>query len=175
VAFTKGLRVEGELLRLVDALPREVSRCFPRRDTSSAIVNDQPASAKESPARPVNPSRDRQRAAARLRFWPSLATAARFFILTLIGALAIVIAREWDWRVGSVLQQTTDGAYLQVDLTPLSASVPGYVGTLRMRDLREVSAGALLVEIVDDNYRAQLELAQANAAAAQAAIERVER
>jgi membrane fusion protein (multidrug efflux system) len=101
-------------------------------------------------------------------------TGIRLFILLLVGVLVVVVAREWDWWVGSAAQQSTDDAYLQADMTPLAAKVPGYVHQVPVRDFQKVKTGDLLVEIVDDDYRAQLEQAQANVAAAQAAIENIE-
>jgi membrane fusion protein, multidrug efflux system len=98
----------------------------------------------------------------------------RLFILALVGVLVVVVAREWDWWVGSAVEQSTDDAYLQADLTPLAAKVPGYVRQVSVQDFQKVKIGGLLVEIVDDDYRAQLELAEANVAAAQAAIENIE-
>jgi membrane fusion protein (multidrug efflux system) len=85
-----------------------------------------------------------------------------------------VVAREWDWWVGSAVEQSTDDAYLQADMTPLAAKVPGYVRQVSVQDFQKVKIGGLLVEIVDDDYRAQLEQAEANVAAAQAAIENIE-
>jgi membrane fusion protein, multidrug efflux system len=98
----------------------------------------------------------------------------RLFILLLIGALVIVVAREWDWWVGSSTLQSTDDAYLRADMTPLAAKVPGYVSRVPVQDFQRVHAGDMLVEIVDDDYRAQLDQAQANVAAAGAAIENIE-
>jgi membrane fusion protein (multidrug efflux system) len=72
------------------------------------------------------------------------------------------------------VQQSTDDAYLHADMTPLGAKVPGYVRRVPVRDFQKVKAGDLLVEIVDDDYRAQLEQAEANVAAARAAIENIE-
>ena len=43
-----------------------------------------------------------------------------------------------------------------------------------MRDFQKVKTGDLLVEIVDDDYRAQLEQAEANVAASEAAIQSIE-
>jgi hypothetical protein len=57
----------------------------------------------------------------------------RLFILILIGALVLVVAREWDWWVGSSTLQRTDDAYLQADTTPLAAKVPGYVSRAKRR------------------------------------------
>ena len=98
----------------------------------------------------------------------------RVFILVLIGALVLVVAREWDGWVGSAVLQKTDDAYLQADTTPLAAKVPGYVKHVRVQDFQRVHGGDVLVEIVDDDYRAQLDQAQANVDAAGAAIENIE-
>ena len=72
------------------------------------------------------------------------------------------------------MDQSTDDAYLQADLTPLAAKVPGYVRRVPVQDFERVKAGDLLVEIVDDDYRAQLDKAQANVTAAKAAIQNIE-
>jgi membrane fusion protein (multidrug efflux system) len=98
----------------------------------------------------------------------------RLFILILIGALILVVAREWNWWVSSSALQSTDDAYLQADTTPLAAKVPGYVSRVLVQDFQRVHGSDVLVEIVDDDYRAQLDQAQANVAAAQAAIENIE-
>jgi membrane fusion protein (multidrug efflux system) len=95
-------------------------------------------------------------------------------IVLLVGGLIIVIAREWNWWVGSAPEQTTDDAYLQADLTPLAAKVSGYVRQVPVEDFQKVKKGDLLVEIVDDDYRAQLAQAEANVTAAQSAIESIE-
>jgi membrane fusion protein (multidrug efflux system) len=98
----------------------------------------------------------------------------RLFILSLIGALIVVVAREWDWWVGSASLQSTDDAYLRADTTPLAAKVPGYVRRVLVQDFQRVRAGNVLVEIVDDDYRAQLDQAQANVSAAEAAITNID-
>jgi membrane fusion protein (multidrug efflux system) len=105
---------------------------------------------------------------------PWLGTSIRLFILLLVGGLIAFVAHEWDWWVGSSLHQSTDDAYLQADLTPLAAKVPGYVRRVPVQDFQRVKAGDLLVEIVDDDYRAQVDQAQANVTAAKAAIQNVE-
>ena len=98
----------------------------------------------------------------------------RLFILILIGALVFVVIREWNWWVSSSALQSTDDAYLQADTTPLAAKVPGYVSRVLVQDFQRVHGGDALVEIVDNDYRAQLDQAQANVAAAGAAIENIE-
>jgi membrane fusion protein, multidrug efflux system len=94
----------------------------------------------------------------------------RLFILLLVGGLVILVAREWDWWVGSAVWQSTDDAYLQADLTPLAARVPGYVRRVLVNDFQRVKAGDLLVQIVDDDYRAQVEQAEGSVSGAQEAI-----
>jgi membrane fusion protein, multidrug efflux system len=115
---------------------------------------------------------NRWASAKRLFAWAG--AAIRLFILILIGALVLVVAREWNWWVSSSALQRTDDAYLEADTTPMAAKVPGYVSRVLVQDFQRVHGGDVLVEIVDDDYRAQVDQAQANVAAAQAAIENIE-
>src|SRR5215471_4574584 len=98
----------------------------------------------------------------------------RLFILLLAGGLVLFATNEWDAWVGAAVYQTTDDAYLHADLTPLAAKSPGYVRAVPVKDFQRVKAGDLLVEIVDDDYRAQLDQAEADVAAARAAIDNIE-
>src|SRR5271165_7581329 len=100
--------------------------------------------------------------------------AFRLFILLLVAGLIYFVAEEWDWWVGSAALQSTDDAYLHADLTPLAAKVPGYVRDIPVRDFQKVKAGDLLVQIDEDDYRAELEQAEANVADAQAAIQTID-
>jgi membrane fusion protein (multidrug efflux system) len=104
------------------------------------------------------------------RTFPWLATSIRLFIVLLVAALIAFVAYEWDWWIGSAVMQSTDDAYLQADLTPLAAQVPGYVTQLPVHDFQTVRAGDLLVQIDDRNYRAQLAQAQGAVIGAEAAI-----
>jgi membrane fusion protein, multidrug efflux system len=113
------------------------------------------------------------REAAHHRF-PWRGIAIRLFILLLAGGLVAVVATQWDWWVGSARWQTTDDAYLTADLTPLAAKVPGYVRRVVVHDFQKVKAGDLLVQIVDDDYRAQVAQAEGNVASAEATIETIE-
>jgi membrane fusion protein, multidrug efflux system len=122
---------------------------------------DAPATAPHHPFAPARPSR-----------W--VGVVFRLFVLVLIGGLIAFVANEWDWWVGSAVLQTTDDAYLHADLTPLAAKVPGYVREIPVRDFQKVKAGDLLVQIDDDDYRAELEQAEANVADAQAAIQTID-
>lgn len=133
-------------------------------------MNDQHVSPKMSSSSDADLGN--RRTAARGLSWGS--AGIRLVILLLIGALIAVLAREWDWWVSSSTLQSTDDAYLQADTTPLAAKVPGYVSRVLVQDFQRVHQGNVLVEIVDDDYRAQLDQAQANVAAAGAAIGNIE-
>jgi membrane fusion protein, multidrug efflux system len=100
--------------------------------------------------------------------------AIRMFIVVIAALLVGIVASDWNLWVGSAPLQTTDDAYLQADLTPLAAKSPGYVRSVPVQDFQRVKAGDLLVEIVDDDYRAQLEQAQASVETAEYAIENID-
>ena len=108
------------------------------------------------------------------RAFPWRAVGIRLFILLLAGGLVAFVAAEWDWWVGAARLQGTDDAYLQANLTPLAARVPGYVRRVLVNDFQRVKAGDLLVEIDDDDYRAQLRQAEGNVANAAVAIATLE-
>jgi membrane fusion protein (multidrug efflux system) len=103
---------------------------------------------------------------------PGLVWRALSFVLA--AAILVICFTQWNRWEGEARYQTTDDAYLQTDLTPLSAQVSGYVRTVPVQDFDHVHAGQLIVEIVDDNYRATVAQAQANVAAAIAQIEEVQ-
>jgi membrane fusion protein (multidrug efflux system) len=138
-------------------------------------MNDQSTARQSTPAKPIEATGDSNRSVARspARRW--FGAGLRLYIILLAGALAIVVAREWNYWVGSAELQTTDDAYLQADTTPLAAKVPGYVRKVLVQDYQSVKSGESLVEIVDDDYRAQLAQAEANVAAAQASLQTIGR
>jgi membrane fusion protein (multidrug efflux system) len=86
-------------------------------------------------------------------------------------AILVIIATRWNRWQGGARWQVTDDAYLQSDLTPLSAKVPGYVREVPVGDFQRVRAGQLIVQLVDDDYRAAVAQAEANVAAAKAQLE----
>jgi membrane fusion protein (multidrug efflux system) len=94
-----------------------------------------------------------------------------FGILVIAAVVAVLFTLRWDSWVGARAAQTTDDAYVKGDLTPLSAKVEGYVRRVPVNDFERVRAGELLVEIVDDDYKARVAQAEADVAAAEAAIE----
>jgi membrane fusion protein (multidrug efflux system) len=94
-------------------------------------------------------------------------------ILAVLLALAILITitRNWNAWEGGKVEQVTDDAYVRGDLTPLSTKVPGIVRVVHVEDFQQVHKGDLIVELQDDDYRAQVDQASAAVAAARAAIE----
>jgi len=94
---------------------------------------------------------------------------ALIFIVA-IGILAIVTTRWNRWQ-GNPGWQTTDDAYLQSDLTPIAAKVPGYIHELPIQDYQHVRRGQVLAKIVDSDYRAAAAQAEANVASAAAQAE----
>jgi membrane fusion protein (multidrug efflux system) len=99
--------------------------------------------------------------------WRILSFAAAALVL-------IICASQWNRWEGAARYQTSDDAYLQSDLTPLSAQVSGYVQTVPVQDYDHVLAGQLIVQIDDNSYKAALAQATANVEAAQAQVEEVQ-
>jgi membrane fusion protein (multidrug efflux system) len=80
--------------------------------------------------------------------------------------IVIVVSSNWNrWEGGAGWQQTND-AYLQADLTPISAKVAGYVRALPIEDYQRVHKGQELAQLDDDDYRATLAQAEAGVATA---------
>jgi membrane fusion protein (multidrug efflux system) len=86
-------------------------------------------------------------------------------------AVLLTITRNWNAWEGGKVEQTTDDAYVRGDLTPLSTKVTGIVRTVHVADFQRVHKGDLIVELQDDDYRAQVDQAKAAVAAGHAAIE----
>src|SRR5690242_10792399 len=85
-------------------------------------------------------------------------------------AVFITITRNWNAWEGSNVEQITDDAYVRGDLTPLSTKVAGIVRTVHVADFQRVHKGELIVELQDDDYRAQVDQSSAAVEAAHAAI-----
>src|SRR5215470_2042936 len=92
-------------------------------------------------------------------------------VLSIGAAILFLIISNWNSCVGRKGAQKTNDAYLQADITPLSTRVSGAVASVAVEDYQRVKAGDLLVQIKDDDYRAQVEKAEAEAQGAAAAME----
>ena len=91
-------------------------------------------------------------------------------VLAAFGFIALATLR-WDAWVGNAVIQTTNDAYIKADLTRLSSRVSGEVLTVAVDDFQRVKAGDLLVQIDPADYQAQVALAEAGVAGAQAAFD----
>ena len=92
-------------------------------------------------------------------------------VVALATALIVTITRNWNGWEGAHVEQVTNDAYVRGDLTPLSTKVSGIVREVRVNDYQIVHKGDLLVQLEDDDYRAQVAQAAAAVEAARAAIE----
>jgi membrane fusion protein (multidrug efflux system) len=92
-------------------------------------------------------------------------------VVALALAVLVTITRNWNAWEGGKIEQVTDDAYVRGDLTPLSTKVAGIVRTVYVADFQRVHQGELIVELQDDDYRAQVDQASAAVEAARAAIE----
>ena len=99
----------------------------------------------------------------------------RYIVPALVALLAaaIVLTITWNWNSweGGRIEQVTDDAYVWGDITPLSTKVAGIVRDVPVSDFQSVHKGDLLVELDDDDYKAQVAQAIALVEAANAAIE----
>src|SRR5450432_3067376 len=94
--------------------------------------------------------------------WPRLRRVlAPAAILLIAGGIVAVIAGDWNTWTGDRTAQETDDAYVRADLTPLSTKVPGLVSRVAVSDYQTVKAGDLLVQLRDDDFRAQVQQAEA--------------
>src|SRR5271157_176940 len=90
----------------------------------------------------------------------------RILIFIVAVGIVIVATTNWTrWEGGAGWQRTND-AYLQADLTPISAKVAGYVRELPIQDYERVHKGQVLAQLVEDDYRAAVAQASAGVATA---------
>jgi membrane fusion protein (multidrug efflux system) len=73
----------------------------------------------------------------------------------------VLIAGKWNGWVSDRVLQKTDDAYVRADLTPLSTKVAGLVALVAVSDYQPVKTGDLLVQLRDDDFRAQMQQAEA--------------
>jgi membrane fusion protein (multidrug efflux system) len=104
-------------------------------------------------------------AGGRLKHW---IVPALIFIMAL--GIVAVIAGNWNAWASEKAAQETDDAYTRADLTPLSTKVAGLVATVAVSDYQGVKTGDLLVQLRDDDFRAQVQQAKAGVASGEAAL-----
>ncbi|HEY8850770.1 MAG TPA: biotin/lipoyl-binding protein, partial [Gemmatimonadaceae bacterium] len=87
-------------------------------------------------------------------------------IAIVVGILLLVWAFQ-KWNYGRS-HESTDNAQVDGHIVPVLAKVGGYVKTVNVNENDHVSAGQLLVQLDDADYRVRLQQAQADLAAAEA-------
>ena len=85
----------------------------------------------------------------------------RILVFLVAIAIILVVTGNWNRWEGGAGWQSTDDAYLQSDLTPISAKVAGYLSDLPIQDYERVRKGQVLARLVDIDYRAAVAQAQA--------------
>jgi len=101
--------------------------------------------------------------------WQKYGTPLIIVLLAL--AIIVTITRNWNGWEGGRADQETNDAYVRGDLTPLSTKVAGLVREVRVNDYQPVHKGDILVQLDDEDYKAQVAQAIAGVEAAKAAIE----
>jgi membrane fusion protein (multidrug efflux system) len=127
-------------------------------ESPSPVAKPGPPTTDTAPAAPGGPARWRK-------------YLSPILVLLLAVAVLITITRNWNAWEGGKVEQVTDDAYVRGDLTPLSTKVAGIVRAVDVQDFQQVHKGDLIVELEDDDYRAQVDQASAAVAAGHAAIE----
>jgi membrane fusion protein (multidrug efflux system) len=95
----------------------------------------------------------------------------QLIVLLLAIAIIVTITRNWNGWEGGRVEQVTNDAYVRGDLTPLSTKVPGLVREVKVSDYQQVHKSDVLVQLDDDDYKAQVAQALAGIEAAKAALE----
>jgi membrane fusion protein, multidrug efflux system len=109
------------------------------------------------------------KAEVRKPIWRQFGTPVLVILLTI--AVVLTITRNWNAWEGGRVQQVTNDAFVRGDLTPLSTKVSGIVQQVNVGDYQQVRKGELLVQLEDQDYKAQVDQAAAAVEAAKAAIE----
>ena len=88
-------------------------------------------------------------------------------LVAILGGVGLMGQRYWTT---GRFAQTTDDAYVKADSTIVAPKVAGYIAALSVDDNQTVKAGQILAQIDPRDYHAALDQADANVAAAGAAI-----
>ncbi|MBV8070070.1 MAG: HlyD family secretion protein [Acidobacteriaceae bacterium] len=91
-------------------------------------------------------------------------------VLLMAAAILVMIIGNWNSWASDRSDQKTDDAYTRSDLTPLSTKVAGLVAAVMVSDYQSVKAGDLLVQLRDDDFRAQVQQAEAAVVAGEDAL-----
>ena len=90
--------------------------------------------------------------------------------IVVLAATGAALALGWEGELARRRDPVTVDAYVDGERTPLSSHLSGYVRRVLVRDNQLVHAGETILEMVDDDYRASVAQAEAQADAARAAL-----
>jgi membrane fusion protein, multidrug efflux system len=141
----------------------------PSSTSAPAPVQGPPPQAAVSAAAPAPAGKPEPAPAKPSPGWQKYLTPVVVVLLAV--AVVATITRNWNAWEGGRIEQVTDDAYVRGDLTPLSTKVAGIVKDVKVSDFQQVHKGDLLVELQDDDFRAQVTQANAGVEAAKAALE----
>src|SRR6266702_4065406 len=96
-------------------------------------------------------------------------------ILCMAIGLIFFLSSNWTTWASEGEQQKTDDAYLRADVTPLSTKAAGIVASVGVSDYQAVKVGDLLVSLRDEDFRAQVDQAQAAVLASESSLVNNER
>lgn len=96
-------------------------------------------------------------------------------LAVLAAALAFGGYEGYHWWTEGRFMVSTDDAYVQADITILSAKISGYVSSVAVTNNQSVKTGDLIAKIDDGDYRLALQSAKDKLATQQSAIARVGR
>ena len=122
-----------------------------------------------APVSPASPTRVEHEPPRLKATWQKYG--APVLVLLLAAAVIVTLTRNWNAWEGSASEQVTNDAFVRGDLTPLSTKVPGLVREVNVGDYQQVHKGDVLIQLEDEDYKAQLAQAEAAVEAAKAAIE----
>jgi membrane fusion protein (multidrug efflux system) len=96
--------------------------------------------------------------------------------LALATALGVAAATDFGhyYLTSGRYLETTDDAYVKADSTIIAPKVSGYIAQVLVNDNQPVTAGQLLAKIDDRDFRAAVSQAEADVAAAEAAVRNLE-
>jgi len=91
-----------------------------------------------------------------------------------IAALVVGAGLGWEYWTAWRFEEATDDAYVQADIVTIASQVAGYLATVNVTDNQPVKAGDVLATIDQRDYRAAVDQAKADVAAAEASIRSIE-
>jgi membrane fusion protein (multidrug efflux system) len=144
------------------------------KDASEPVMDRQPAQAPAAgqTAKEVGQGAPAQDAAAPVK---AKSRKKPVIVAVLLGALAFGGYEGFHWWTEGRFMVSTDDAYVQADITILSAKVSGYVSSVAVTNNQSVKAGDLIAKIDDGDYRFALQSAKDKLATQDSAIERIGR